>query len=171
MCQRHAGPPTSDMQLTVVQGEIRTNGATASFGPFCIQCLVSTVHTLALSMPESKGGRATSTRRIKRLSQKQEASSAAATGARVQPGSGARPGNKGDTRRYGIFREESKFTFAQSFSLKKEILDKIRGECQGREEPVVNIEFRDKATGRVDDNWVVVPRHYWEKLIASTDNS
>lgn len=170
LCTSHQGSPTQEGHLFVLEAELTVGGASAHLGPICVACLCEKVQTLSLKMPSMTGGRIVSARRLKKLSRKQEESSAASTGARVQPGSGSIAGYKSDNRLIGIFREESKFTFSKSFSLTRAILNKIRGECVGPEEPVVNLEFRDKATGRVDDHWVMIDRHFWEKLINGATN-
>lgn len=77
-------------------------------------------------------------------------------GGRVMPGSGSRPGYKGDGRVFDRIRVEMKTTFNLAFSLTREVLNKIRGECSGTEEPVVVIDFKDRDTGKTEDRWVVV---------------
>jgi hypothetical protein len=66
---------------------------------------------------------------------------------------------------------EAKLTYAQQYTLKRSDLTKLRGECQGKEEPAFIIDFVDRPTGRVEDRWAVVPHHVWEKFINASDNS
>jgi len=106
----------------------------------------------------------------RRLSKKQERRVAEGVGGRAQCGSGALPGNKGDGRVYGRLRIENKFTTKKSYSVKRSDLDKIRAECQGRETPVFQIDFRDPAFNRLEDSWVLIPEQVWRKLIRDTSD-
>lgn len=96
----------------------------------------------------------------KRRSQRQEAKLAEETGGKAQKGSGCLPWAKGDVRKKGSFRAECKFTKKRSFSLSREILDKIRGECEFNETPVLDVTFVDDQ-GRTEDHWVCVPYEMW----------
>ena len=93
-----------------------------------------------------------------------------AIGGRVSKASGAMASDKSDGRLLDKVRMEAKFTFAKSFRLTRQILNKIRSECQGTEEPAVQIDFNDKVTGRVLDSWVVIPLHAWEKYVNALDD-
>ena len=106
----------------------------------------------------------------KHLSKKQERRVAEGVGGRAQCGSGALPGNKGDGRVYGRLRIENKFTTKKSYSVKRSDLDKIRAECQGRETPVFQIDFRDPTFNRLEDSWVLIPEQVWRKLIRDTSD-
>lgn len=95
-----------------------------------------------------------------------------AIGGRTSKASGAMASDKSDGRLIDRIRLEAKLTYANSFRITRAVLNKIRGECVGLEEPVVQIDFNDKATGRVEDSWVVIPFHLWEKYVnATTDDS
>ena len=111
--------------------------------------------------------------RVKQLCRKQDQDvMAGLDGGRVQPASGALSGYKSDGRVPGHHRVETKWTAAESFRLKRAELSKIRGECQRLEKPAMVIDFKDKATGRTEDRWVVIPHRDWEKYAnAATNNS
>lgn len=103
--------------------------------------------------------------KIKKASQKQERRIMAGIGGRVQPASGARPGYKSDGRKYGELRIEAKFTYANSYRLTLVDLNKLRSECEGPESPALVLDFKEKATGRTTDSWVVIPHAEWERII------
>jgi hypothetical protein len=81
---------------------------------------------------------------------------------RVQPASGALAGYKGDGRVLGSHRIETKYTFASSYRLQLSDLQKIQGECYGRERPAVVIDFKDKRTGKLKARWACIPHTDWE---------
>jgi hypothetical protein len=137
----------------------------------CLDALLRKGHTLILMEPVIASGKLGSSKRIKRISKKQENKTASSMGGRAQPGSGARPGYKGDVRVYDKHRIENKFTFAESFKIELTTLSKIRGECEGHERPALSLDFKDKLTGRTKDSWVIIPTTDWEKLNAATDES
>jgi hypothetical protein len=85
-------------------------------------------------------------------------------GGRAQSGSGSKVGNKGDGRIRGRYRIENKFGTDKGFRVELKDLRKIRAECEGLEVPVFDVQFREKVTLRVIDNWVLMPRTEWEKL-------
>lgn len=134
-----------------------------------INCLVKDGVHFSLHRPPAPW-LGTSKQRLRRAATQQERK-AEALGGHRQSGSGARPGYKSDGRVIGRFRIENKFTTAQSFRLKLAELRKIRAECQGSETPVFDVEFREKGTLKVLDNWVLIPRAEWEKLNAASDDS
>lgn len=107
----------------------------------------------------------TSHKRLKHASMKQERESAEAVGGRRQSGSGARPGHKGDGRVRGRYRIENKLTTAVSHRVRLTDLRKIRAECEGLEVPIYDIQFKETGTLRTIDNWVLMPRRDWEKLV------
>jgi hypothetical protein len=137
--------------------------------PRCGDCLVNRVMTGVLAEPKTKKRKAPS-RRMKQLADKQEREVMDDLGGRTQPASGARSGYKGDGRVYDRFRVEAKFTFAKAFSLTRAVLNKIRGECAGKETPALVVDFKDKRTGRTDDRWVVIPYKVWKKDAAADDS-
>jgi hypothetical protein len=87
-------------------------------------------------------------------SQKQEKRAAKRTGGRVQPGSGSKPGAKGDVRNAGALRMECKTTTKKSFTLKLSELEKLEGEATSGENPVFEIEFSGVHPSR---RFVVLP--------------
>lgn len=113
---------------------------------------------------ESRLPNATS-KRVRKLSQKQEREVMAELGGRVMPGSGNQKSYKGDGRIFNKVRVEMKEVFGSAFSLSREVLNKIRGECAGQEEPVVVIDYKDKVTGRTEDRWAVVEFKVLKRLI------
>lgn len=96
----------------------------------------------------------------RRRSRRQESGLASDTGGTVQRGSGALPWARGDVRKTGEFRAECKFTRRKSFSVTREILDKIRSECSFDEIPVLDVSFVNPE-GRTDERYVVVPYDTW----------
>ncbi len=107
-------------------------------------------------------------RRIKCISKKQE-HRVEELGGNAQPGSGSRPGYKGDGRIRGRYRIENKFTTTGSFRVELADLIKIRSECTGLEVPVFEIQFRERHTLSVRDEWVLIPRKEWEKHVRADD--
>ena len=101
-------------------------------------------------------------KKIKRLSRRQEMGLAEDTGSRVQKGSGSLPWAKSDVRKRGVFRAECKFTRAKSYSVTRATLDKIRGECETGETPLLDLQFLDKF-GAPADRWVMIPYDDWLK--------
>ena len=95
-------------------------------------------------------------RRVRALSRKQERTIMSDLGGRVMPASGSRPGYKGDGRVFDRIRVEMKESFSNTFKLTREILNKIRGECAGKEEPVVVVDFKDRRTGNTEDRWCIL---------------
>lgn len=111
--------------------------------------------------------------KIKKASRKQEKRVMDGIGGRVQPASGARPHNKSDGRLRDRIRMEAKFTYSNSYRVNLTDLNKLRSECQGHERPAFVVAFVDKPTGRTNDEWVLMTRSDWEKLVnnESVDNS
>lgn len=111
-----------------------------------------------------------SPKKNRRRSMRQERELAADSGARVQPGSGALPGAKGDVRSRGKFRAECKFTKAKSFRVTRAILDKISSECSYGETPVLDIAFLNRV-GQTEDRWVAIPYEDWLAKINAPSNA
>lgn len=101
---------------------------------------------------------------LRRRSQKAEVALAKDNGGRVQKGSGALTGLKGDVRVRGKFRIEHKFTQHKSYTLTKSDLDKILGECEGREDPVFVVEFVEPKTLRTTEKFYVIRDSLWSRL-------
>lgn len=125
-------------------------------------------HTI-VTMPPT-GGMAIPIKTLRKRSQKQEQKRIEAIGGRVHTGSGALPYRKSDGSTEH-WRMENKFTTAQSYSVTLKDLLKLRGECQGYQNPVFNVEFQDKHTGAVKETWVLVPAAAWEKLVNGSSNT
>lgn len=103
--------------------------------------------------------------RVKKLSRRQEARNAELLGGRTQPGSGSSKRAKGDVRKLGEYRGESKFTFAQAYSLDRRTLEKILSECGDGEKPILFLDFKNKETGRTQGSYVVLHETDFEELI------
>lgn len=97
---------------------------------------------------------------IRRRSRRQELQLAEEAGAKVQKASGSLPWAKGDVRKKGKFRAECKQTRAQSFTVTRATLNKIRSECSFDEVPILDVEFIGRA-GVTDERFVVIPYNVW----------
>jgi hypothetical protein len=124
-------------------------------------------YAAVIDSPDVSPGRVPPSRKIKRLSRRQEEKLAASIGGKRHAGSGAMAGLKGDFRKKGVVRCEAKFTQAKTFTLSRDVLDKIRGEATHGEVPTVVVEFKNKLTGRTEDSWAVIPTQDWEDKIAN----
>lgn len=101
-----------------------------------------------------------------RRSPKQEASLAKTLGGRVTPGSGNKD-VKGDVRIRGMARIEAKTTSNKSFSVTREIINKIETTAvNAGEMPVIVVEFTD-GFGRALQSVAIVPMYALESLIAN----
>jgi hypothetical protein len=147
---------------------IAIGDATDTLGPLCSNCREEHVHTLLLQLPKSQGAKPPSNR-MKKISQKQEQRVMKDIGGRVHKASGA-AGDKGDGHLRGVVRVEMKYTFADSFRLDRETLDKIRSECRDKEIPAVVIDYKVKPSGRTVDSWAVIPYEVWKKVIHGIAN-
>jgi hypothetical protein len=107
-------------------------------------------------------------KRIKRISMKQEKRVEELGGGR-QSGSGSRSGYKGDGRIRGRYRIENKFTTSESYRVELAELTKIRSECTDLEVPVFEVQFREKNSMAVRDEWVLIPRKEWEKHVHASN--
>lgn len=129
--------------------------------------------TAVLDPPNPSKGASPPTRRMKKLSQKQERRNAELLGGRTQPGSGSSSRAKGDVRKHGEWRGESKFTFAQAYALDVRTLTKIASECGYGERPVLFLDFKHKDSGRTHGSYVVLHETDFEELVkkhASSDD-
>lgn len=124
-------------------------------------------YAAVIDAPEITAGRTPPSKKIKRLSRRQEQRLADSIGGKRHAGSGAMAGLKGDFRKKGVVRCEAKFTQTKTFALTRDVLDKIRGEATQGEVPTVVIEFKNKLTGRTEDSWAVIPTQDWEDKIAN----
>ena len=50
----------------------------------------------------------------------------------------------------------------------RDVLNKIRGECEGREEPIVVVDFVNKITGHVEDQWALIELKVLERILRAT---
>lgn len=105
-----------------------------------------------------------SPKRVKRASMKQEERVASDLGGHRHKGSGALAGLKGDGRVKGKYRIENKMCFSKGIRVSREDLNKIRGECSLGEVPIFQIEFAERSTCKVDDQWVLVPYEHWKSV-------
>jgi hypothetical protein len=99
---------------------------------------------------------------MRRSVKRQEMEVAELIGGRMQCASGALAGYKGDVRKKGELRGEMKQTGKASITLKREVLDKIRSECVGRERPFVGLRFVNPHTMATEDEWVAIPIEDWD---------
>lgn len=123
---------------------------------------------VVLETPDYAAGARPPTKAMKKLSQKQERRNAEMLGGRTQPGSGSSNRAKGDVRKLGEWRGESKFTFAKSYSLELDTLAKIASECGTGEKPVLFLDYKDKTTSRTKGKFVIMFEADFEELINAT---
>lgn len=100
-------------------------------------------------------------KKLRRASERQERKIAKDIGGRRQPGSGCGPWNKGDVKKEGKYLVEAKMTSKKSYSVKRDDLLKVRGQCGLGETPVMHIQFTDEQFN-VEEEWVLVPYNYWK---------
>lgn len=118
-----------------------------------------------LDPPDHTKGASPPTKRMKKISQKQERRNAELFGGRVQPGSGSGKRAKGDFRVTGSWRGESKFTFARRYGLELAVLEKIASECGEGEKPVLCLDFKNKTADRMPKRYVVLHETDFEELL------
>lgn len=96
-----------------------------------------------------------------KITDKHERETAKKFGGKRQPGSGSKPGYKGDIKT-DEFLYEHKETKNKSFQLTTKDLMKIRREAneEGRD-PAMVIRFNSM---KFDKKWVVVPEDTWEEM-------
>jgi len=137
--------------------------------PICLNCLSqgTAVLRVELESDEVKPDRRPDKRARKRA-QRQDQHVARLTGARIQPNSGATAHEKGDLRKKGELRIETKYTGKQGFRVTRAMLDKIRGECALKEKPALVLTFVHPDTLSTQDEWVIIPVEDWN---AAGDNS
>ena len=103
---------------------------------------------------------------VKHLSRRQEQRNADLIGGRTQPGSGSSNRAKGDVRKLGEYRGESKFTFSYAYQLDRRVLEKITGECGDGEKPILFIDYKNKETSRTHGSYVVLHENDFKELLA-----
>ena len=86
-------------------------------------------------------------------------------GAKLQPGSGAIDGAKGDIR-ISKFLIESKSTINESYSLKHEILQKIGREALDvNSHPALTVSFTDKdGKAKPQGDWILLPLYAFHEM-------
>lgn len=164
MCSKCKAAHAPVVLFTAIAG-----GYFSELDPVCVDCLGGTLGGLEIEadMEELSPGRAPrrkALRKQQKLSQKQEFELAEQLGGRTQPGSGNQRGSKGDVRKKGEMRLEAKFTFANSFSLHLDDLEKIDGECTFGEKPVFVIDYKEQGTAALRGRFVVVPFSDYQEL-------
>lgn len=128
--------------------------------PLCQGCLFD-IEGCASVIPmeplvTGKAPRRKALKKNRRLSQAQEREVCEELGAKTQPGSGNQRGAKGDGRKKGELRIETKFTTANSFPLELDDLHKIAGECAAGERAVLVIDYQEPGTRRLRDRFGVI---------------
>jgi hypothetical protein len=118
-------------------------------------------------LSEETAGATPPTARMKRLSQKQERRNAELLGGRTQPGSGSSNRAKGDVRKLGEYRGESKFTFSLSYHLERRVLEKITSECSDGEKPILFLDFKNKESGKSHGSYVILHETDFEELVSA----
>lgn len=129
---------------------------------------------VAILEPAPVVGRSCDAKKLRRKSMKIEDKLAEAIGGRRHKGSGALSYLKGDVRKRGKIRAESKFTQNKSYSVRLDDLWKIQSECSPGEVPAFDITFVEPMSLREVDSWVLIPRSEWQRLLevdgAAADN-
>lgn len=121
------------------------------------------IQQIVLSTPEIKPGRVPPNKRIKRRSTREETLIAEQVGGKKQKASGALPWAKGDIRKKGHLRIESKVCKVKQYTITRLELNKIRGECAMNEKPAFVITFINPSTLRQEDKWVLIPFEDWHE--------
>ena len=112
-----------------------------------------------------------------RKPKKQEKATAKALGGRVQPGSGARGGFKGDVRDVVTplveFLIECKRTEGSSIRIQAQWLNKITTEAGPMRDPALAIQFEADVLQKIaepdqivaESDWIAVPRSVFKRLL------
>jgi hypothetical protein len=117
-------------------------------------------YVVLLNPSDPNGVASCSAKKNRRRAMRCEEDIAKAIGGNRQKGSGAIPHIKGDVRKKGRMRVESKFTRTKSFRVELSELEKIRSECSANETPAFDITFVNPKTTATIDEWTLVPRSY-----------
>jgi len=159
-------------QAACVEFQVQVGDGIDKTDPVCMRCLSLGCSTQVLvEQPDLRPGAQAPNRAMKRRSRKQELDIAEKTGGKRHKASGAIAGLKGDARKKGVYRAEGKLCTNKSFSLSREILDKIQSEASYPEVPAVVVTFIDKFTLQEKDCWVVIPWKDFEEKIANAQTS
>jgi hypothetical protein len=156
-----------------VRANLFTKTAIAESKLVCLLCIKKNgglEETLELEEPDVEVNRKKTLKRQKKASRDQEIDIAEELGAKVQVNSGATVGSKGDVRKKGVVRVEAKFTSFSSYSLKLEELHKISGECEGKEKPVMVVDFQEPRTHRTLDRYAIVPFEDFKEMFDAHNN-
>jgi hypothetical protein len=139
----------------------------SQIGPICDRCAAVYGFPVVLESSAQKDAkrRRAPSRATRKISQRQERTFAEDHGGNTTLASGGLS-EKGDVVKRGQWRCECKFTKKNSMSVKRAVLDKIRGECRPGEFPAVDLQFTDDY-GRVQDRWVAIPYRKFEDLCQS----
>ena len=141
------------LAFTIITEESSGDAAELCLGCACVGGRVDVPMTPLAEKPSRKKA----LKKGKKTSTQQEVEVCELLGARTQPGSGNQAGAKGDGRKKGELRIETKFTQADSFSLKLDELWKILGEANKGELPVFVIDYLEQGTRRLRDRYAVIP--------------
>jgi hypothetical protein len=148
---------------------VRYLGAEDEVGP-----VTTDFEAVAVLDPPPVVGKMTNAKKLRRKSQKIEDGIAQGIGGRRNKGSGSLSYLKGDVRKRGHLRVESKFTQRKSYSVTLDELHKIDSECSHGETPAFDITFVEPVSLREIESWVLIPRTEWQRLLevdsAATEN-
>ena len=149
-----------------------TVGETQGYWTFTPGCLTDAMRlctpiTVRLQTPEAP---MPNHKRIKRATIKQETKVAEDLGGHRQRGSGAVPWRKGDGRVDGKYRIENKTCLIKGIRVERADLTKIRSECSPGEVPLFQIDFTNRQTLRVEDQWVLVPFEHWKAVVGAASD-
>ena len=134
----------------------------------CLNQHMGIIHAI-LEAPEKPSGAHPPTKAVRRAVLKQAKDMVALAGGQIQKASGAMVGAKGDHRVPGVIRGEQKLTTKRSRVIKREELDKIRGECLNGEKPYFHLRFVHPVTLAAEDDWVLIPLEDWEHAKHAAD--
>lgn len=148
-----------DKQPDGVYVDVVGEGVQDRIGPFNVND-PSQLLQAVLSRPEQEG-LGTPSRRMLKRARRTEKGIAEDVGGKQQKNSGALPWAKGDVRKKGELRIESKTTRSKQYTVTRRELDKIRGECGLGEKPAFVITFVNRGTLREEDKWVLIPYEDW----------
>jgi len=160
-------PSCSVVKVTFMKGVFLQQGTSVKrIGMYCPRCNPSDFSMILPPIEPEANPRKGTSRRVKRVSRKQEEDIAEKLGGKRHRGSGSVPWNKGDVRLDERARIEAKFTTKASYSVGQRELSKIRSECESTEQPVLIIDFKEKVTLKTYDRWAVVPFTFLEELLS-----
>lgn len=130
-------------------------------GPFLENEYNEEVTAVIETKPEDQKGPSPPSNRLRKRARKEEEKIAEDIGGKAQKASGALPWAKGDIRKRGQHRLESKVTRSKQYIVTRAELNKIRGEASAGEKPAFVITFVNRDTLREEDCWVLQPYEDW----------